>query len=93
MEPSSYPIKVNSGWVHEDTKIGFNQRYNPKRRGDPPWQRFQQYMGAKTVGEYLQRGGLEADLKHDHRVGFISIEGEPDVRELMPWADMQQVGD
>ena len=61
--------------VAETAKITFTRKGNPKRDGSKAAQRFSNYMGSKTVAEYLERQGTKADLKYDWDKGFIEIEG------------------
>jgi len=61
--------------VAEETKISFAVKANPKREGSKAHARFDKYMGAKTVEEYLQLGGSTADLKYDWEKSFIEIDG------------------
>jgi len=53
------------------------QKVNPKRPGGKSHARFDKYMGARTVTEFLQLGGTWADLKNDSDRGYI-IKGVPD---------------
>jgi len=54
--------------------ISWNVKVNPKRKSSQAYARFEGYMGAKTVREYLERGGTRGDLKYDENVKqFITI--------------------
>ena len=65
----------------EDTsqKIVFtNPGENPKRPGSQAHARYELYMSATTVEEYLKLGGTQADLEYDRGKGFIEfIESVP----------------
>jgi len=57
----------------EDTTVLKYQESNPKRAGSKAHQRFEIYMKAKTVAEFLKLGGLKADLRYDADKGFVEI--------------------
>ncbi len=59
--------------IVETTPITFTVKENPKRKGSQAHSRFQKYMKAKTVAEYLKLGGTRADLRYDESKGFIEI--------------------
>jgi hypothetical protein len=59
--------------ITSETKISFLVKSNPKREGSKAHARFSKYMGAKTVAEYLEKGGTKADLKYDSEKKFIQI--------------------
>jgi len=46
---------------------------NPKRVGSQAWIRFEKYFDTETVGKYLAKGGLIADLLWDREHGFLQI--------------------
>ena len=46
---------------------------NPKIVGCQAWLRFEKYFQAETVGQYLAKGGLKADLLWDKEHGFLQI--------------------
>ncbi len=66
---------INETPVAAGAKVTFARKDNPKREGSKAHARFQSYMGAKTVDEYLERGGSKADLKYDWEKSFIEVEG------------------
>jgi len=55
------------------TKITFNVKSNPKREGSKAHARFDKYMAAKTVAEYMDLGGTKGDLKYDEEKEFITV--------------------
>ena len=59
--------------ITENTRITFTTDANPKRKGSQAHSRFQKYMKAKTVAEYLKLGGTPADLRYDAAKGFIEF--------------------
>jgi hypothetical protein len=61
------------GTEMSDAKIVWKVKRNPKREGSKAHGRFERYMGAKTVAEYLEKGGLKADLKYDTEKGFLEV--------------------
>lgn len=63
---------INGVNVADDTKIEYVDN-NPKRAGSAAHQRFEKYMSAKTVAEFLKLGGLKADLRYDANKGFVKI--------------------
>jgi len=62
---------VNGVLVSTDCKI--KMKDNPKRVGSKAYLRYEQYSGSKTIGEYLDKGGLPADLKWDQKKEFIEL--------------------
>lgn len=48
---------------------------NPKREGSKSHERFGEYYGAGTVGEYIEKGGTYGDLKYDAEHGYLTVEG------------------
>jgi len=46
---------------------------NPKRPGSKAHMRYEAYAKATTVKEYLEMGGLKADLRYDHDKGFLEL--------------------
>lgn len=64
---------VNETPVSDEAKITFNVKSNPKREGSKAHARFQNYMKARTVAEYLELGGTTADLKYDWEKSFIEV--------------------
>ncbi len=66
---------INGINVENDTVLKY-QESNPKRAGSKAHQRFEVYMKAKTVEEFLKFGGLKADLRYDDSKGFVEIESK-----------------
>ena len=46
---------------------------NPKRPGSKAHQRYATYADSKTIKEYLDNGGLKADLRYDADKGFLKV--------------------
>jgi len=46
---------------------------NPKRAGSKAHARYSAYAESHTVGEYLENGGLKADLRYDADKGFLTL--------------------
>lgn len=63
---------INGVNVAADTKLAYIDR-NPKRKGSKAHSRFEAYMKAKTVKQFLELGGLKADLRYDSEKGFVEI--------------------
>lgn len=68
-------VKIDEVDIAESAAITFNRKGNPKREGSKAYLRYQNYMDAETVGEYLENDGTKADLRYDWEKGFIEIEG------------------
>ena len=64
-------INVDGILVSDECKIDIGN--NVKRVGSKSWMRFEEYMGSKNVGEYLEKGGLKADLRWDVKKGFVKL--------------------
>jgi len=64
-------LNVNGTHVSTDCKI--QMKSNPKRVGSKAYLRYEQYASSKTVGEYLENGGLPADLKWDQKKEFLQL--------------------
>lgn len=47
---------------------------NPKRLGSAAYRRFSFYEDGMTVEQYLDRGGIHADLKWDEEHRYIKLE-------------------
>ena len=56
------------------SRITWNTKENPKRAGTKAHERWEAYVGAKTVDAYLEAGGTRADLSWDLGREYISIE-------------------
>ena len=50
---------------------------NPKRPGSASHGRYDKYIGAANVGEYLQMGGTPADLRYDIEQNFVQLLDDP----------------
>lgn len=46
---------------------------NPKRPGSKAHSRYEAYAKSSTVKEYLDNGGLKADLRYDHNKGYLTV--------------------
>ena len=67
--PKSYPF------ADRDTALRVAAK-NPKKRGTASWDRYERYKSARTVGEFLDRGGTSGDLRHDWARGYVT-QGAP----------------
>lgn len=76
-----------------DKKITLISEKNPKREGSKSHKRFALYKNGMTVGEFVDAGGLFADLAWDSERGFVSIEGHtPVVKEKKPKPEKKAEG-
>ncbi len=64
---------INGQYVFDETPIEWKIEANPKRPSGKAHARFEAYMKAKTVREYLDLGGTTADLKYDQAKGFLAL--------------------
>jgi len=64
-------INLNGVLVSEECEIVVGE--NKKRVGSKSWERFESYTESKSVGEYLEKGGLKADLRWDLKKGFLEL--------------------
>ncbi|MCP4141564.1 MAG: hypothetical protein GY755_15005 [Chloroflexi bacterium] len=71
--PTASVIANINGVNVENATVLKYQESNPKRAGSKAHQRFELYMKAKTVAEFLKLGGLKADLRYDADKGFVEI--------------------
>ena len=67
---------INGEYAYDNTKLEWHVKDNPKRPSGKAHARFEAYMGAPTVGEYLKRGGTRGDLRYDAEKGFLSLVAE-----------------
>ena len=67
--PKTYPF------ADRDTALRVAAK-NPKKRGTASWDRYERYKTARTVGEFLDRGGTPGDLRHDWARGYVT-QGAP----------------
>jgi hypothetical protein len=65
---------INGQYVFAETPISWLIDKNPKRPSGRAHARFESYMKATTVQEYLDTGGTMADLKYDQARGFLSFD-------------------
>lgn len=63
------------GDITADATITWFVTSNPRSPGKGTHARFEAYMGAPTVAEYLKAGGTMGDLRWDLRTGYLAIEG------------------
>lgn len=64
---------INGVYVQGDTVLTWNTQTNPKRPSGKAHKRFESYLGAHTVDDYLAAGGTIADLKYDNAKGYLTI--------------------
>lgn len=64
---------INGQYVYADTKLAWAITANPKRPSGRAYTRFEAYMKASTVQEYLDNGGTMSDLKYDQAKGFLTF--------------------
>lgn len=76
-----------------DKKITLVSEKNPKREGSKSHKRFALYKTGMTVGEFVDAGGLFADLAWDAERGFVTIEGHtPVIKEKKPKPEKKAEG-
>ena len=61
------------GDVNVNSVCKLEMKKNPKRVGSKAWERYEMYEDAKSVGEYLEKGGNVADLRYDYAKGFLEL--------------------
>lgn len=64
-------INVGNTNVSSDCKLTVGQ--NKKRVGSKAWTRYEAYVDSTTVGQYIDNGGLKADLRYDVAKGFVTL--------------------
>jgi len=64
-------INVDGILVSGECKLEIGN--NVKRVGSKSWLRFEEYMSSKDVNEYMEKGGLKADLRWDVKKGFVKL--------------------
>ncbi len=64
---------INGVYAHETTAIEWLVEKNPKRPSGKAHARFEKYMKATTVGDYLSAGGTKADLRYDADKGYLRL--------------------
>ena len=70
-------LVVKGEEISPETEIIWEVIENPKRPKSRAHERFEKYLGASTVGEYLELAGEthgRADFKYDLGKGFIRLE-------------------
>jgi len=72
VEPGIHVVcNINGINVGDECKIECAP--NPKRPGSKAHMRYEQYSKATTIKEYLDNGGLKADLRYDHSKGYLTV--------------------
>lgn len=71
--PSAATAKRATGGYEESGKLAWLIKENPRSKGGATYARFAKYFGAKTVGEYLQKGGTLGDLRWDVAHKFLTV--------------------
>jgi len=66
-------VAVNIGDINVSNECKIECAANPKRAGSKAHSRYAAYENAKTIGEYLECGGLRADLRYDLLHGFLEV--------------------
>lgn len=66
-------VAVNIGELNVSNDCKIECAANPKRAGSKAHTRYAAYEKATTIGEYLERGGLRADLRYDLLHGFLIV--------------------
>lgn len=69
----------SSNWFAPETVINWEVKGNPKRSHGKSYERFENYFGASTVGEYISAGGTKGDLRHDWAHQFLTLGFESDL--------------
>jgi hypothetical protein len=72
----------NGAFNRGETKIEWEVKGNPKRSGFKAHARFEQYFGAETVAQYLEKGGTKGDLRYDWENKFLSLQVPPEAPEV-----------
>jgi hypothetical protein len=62
---------INGHNVSNECRIKMSP--NPKRVGSKAHERYAEYEHTTTVGEYLEAGGLKADLRFDQSKGYLEL--------------------
>jgi len=66
-------VAVNIGELNVSNDCKIECAANPKRAGSKAHTRYAAYEKATTIGEYLERGGLRADLRYDLLHNFLIV--------------------
>jgi len=64
---------INGVHAYETTSLKWLATANPKRPSGKAHARFERYMQATTVGEYISSGGTKADLRYDVAKGYVAL--------------------
>ena len=67
------PVVCNINGINVGDECRIECAPNPKRPGSKAHERYATYAESKTVKEYLDNGGLKADLRYDHTKGFLKV--------------------
>ena len=67
-------VAVNIGSINVSNDCKIECAPNPKRAGSKAHTRYASYENAKTIGEYLECGGLRADLRYDLLHNFLIVQ-------------------
>jgi len=78
-------IAIN-GDIKPESALTWFVGTNPRAKGRATFARFEAYMGAETVADYMAKGGTLGDLRWDLRSGYIAIDGVTLGGELTPKA-------
>ena len=72
-KPASAATAKKSGAYVPEAKITWIVKENPRTKGFDTYKRFEKYFGAKTVADYLAKGGTMADLRADIDRKYLSV--------------------
>jgi len=78
-------IAIN-GDIKPESALTWFVGTNPRAKGRATFARFEAYMGAETVADYMAKGGTLGDLRWDLRSGYLAIDGVTLGGELNPKA-------
>ncbi len=67
------PVVCNINGINVGNDCHIECAPNPKRPGSKAHERYEAYAGSATVKEYLDNGGVKADLRYDHAKGFLTV--------------------
>lgn len=73
--PAAAPRDRTSKNFDKNAAVSLKSEKNPKRVGSKSYERFEHYKTAKTVGDFIAKGGTYGDLSWDSARGFITISG------------------
>lgn len=75
-KPAAANVEKEPSRTHEanaQRKITLLVKENPKREGSASHARYELYRKAKTIGAYVEAGGVMPDIAYDEAKGFISV--------------------